>query len=221
MRWIHICFKILFMKKVILIEDRPNRQIDFTKKISRDLNEISTLENICGFEKFNLYKKILSSSSLDELDKYEVIIIHRSALSGTERLKLIDFARRNSKTLVLFSGGISSVSLQKLDAGTLLTINSKDLYSRSLINYLDRGDLNILELAFGENWKINLEVNLLEKLIFYLINYTPKPLSIIFSELKVTEWIKENYFKNLDGVIQLDELEQIKIDIQNSLLKSI
>ncbi|WP_157487253.1 hypothetical protein, partial [Gelidibacter algens] len=77
------------MKRVILIEDRPNRQIDFIKEISRDLNEISILENICGFEKFNFYKEILSSSILDIFDPYPVIIIHRSALSANERLKLI------------------------------------------------------------------------------------------------------------------------------------
>lgn len=209
------------MKKAILIEDRPNRQKDFTKKLSRNLNDISILENICGFEKFNFYKEILGSSSFNELDKYEVIIIHRSALSSTERLRLIDFARKQSKTLVLFSGGISSVTLQKIDVGILLTINSKDLYSMSLINYLEGNDLNILELAFGENWKINLEVNLLDKLILYIINYNPKPLSIILSELKVTDWLQENYFKNLEGVIQIDQLERIKIDILDSLSKSI
>jgi hypothetical protein len=210
------------MKKVILIEDRPNRQVDFIKKINKNLNEISILENICGFEKFNHYKEILSSGSLTELDKYQVIIVHRSALSGSERLRLIDFSRNNAKTLVLFSGGISSVTLQKLGTGgTLLTINSKDLYSHSLINYLKSKELNVLELAFGENWKINLEVNLLDKLIFYMLDYSPKPISIILSQLKVTEWIKENYFKNLDGVIQLVQLQQIKKDLQNNLLKSI
>ena len=209
------------MKKVILIEDRPNRQVDFIKKINKNLNEISILENICGFEKFNYYKEILSSDSLTELEKYQVIIVHRSALSGSERLRLIDFSRKNAKNLVLFSGGISSVTLQKLDAGTLLTINSKDLYSSSLISYLKSKELNVLELAFGENWKINLEANLLDKLIFYMLDYSPKPISIILSELKVTEWIKENYFKNLEGVIQLVQLQQIKKDLQNSLLKSI
>jgi hypothetical protein len=221
MQRVYVPNKILFMKKVILIEDRPNRQVDFLKRINKDLDEISILENICGFEKFNHYKEILSSGSLNELDKYQVIIFHRSALSGSERLRLIDFSRKNAKTLVLFSGGISSVTLQKLGAGTLLTINSKDLYSYSLINYLKSKELNVLELAFGENWKINLEANLLDKLIFYMLDYNPKPLSIILSQLKVTEWMKENYFKNLDGVIQLVQLQQIKKELQNNLLKSI
>ena len=57
--------------------------------------------------------------------------------------------------------------------------------------------------------------------IFYIIDYTPRPLSIILAELKVPEWIKENYFKNFDGIIQLNELQQLKEDIQNNLLKSI
>lgn len=209
------------MKKVILIEDRPNRQIDFTKKLNKDLNKISILENVCGFEKFNTYKKILSSSNLSQLDDFQVIIVHRSVLSANERLRLVDFAKKNSKTLVLFSGGISSVTLQNIGNGILLTINSKDLYSNSFINYLENDDLNILLLAFGENWKINLEVSLLDKLIFYIIDYTPRPLSIILAELKVPEWIKENYFKNFDGIIQLNELQQLKEDIQNNLLKSI
>ncbi|SDZ92890.1 hypothetical protein [Bizionia paragorgiae] len=209
------------MKKVILIEDRPNRQINFTKKLNKDLNKISILENVCGFEKFNTYKKILSSSNLSQLDDFQVIIVHRSALSANERLRLVDFAKKNSKTLVLFSGGISSVTLQNIGNGILLTINSKDLYSNSFINYLENDDLNILLLAFGENWKINLEVSLLDKLIFYIIDYTPRPLSIILAELKVPEWIKENYFKNFDGIIQLNELQLLKEDIQNNLLKSI
>jgi hypothetical protein len=209
------------MKKVILIEDRPNRQIDFVKEINKSLNEISILENICGFEKFNLFKEILSSSHLTEFDKYEVIIIHRSALSSTERLRLIDFARKNSKVLVLFSGGISSISLQKLGNGNLLTINSKDLYSNSLINFLNNNATNILELAFGVNWKINLEVSLLDRLTLYLNYYQNKPIQIIFSDLKVNDWIKEVYFKDFEGIIESEQLEQVVLRIRKSLFKSI
>lgn len=209
------------MKKVILIEDRPNRQIDFISRINRDLNKITILENVCGFEKFSIYKEIISSDKLDEFSVYDVIIIHRSALSTNERLRLINYVSQNSKTLVLFSGGISSVTLQKINKGDLLTINSKNLYNQSLINYLENGNLNILELAFGKNWKINLEVNFLDKLIFYMINYNEKPLIMVLHELEVTEWIKDNYFKNSGGKIDLSDLEEIKNSLQISLSKSL
>jgi hypothetical protein len=209
------------MKKVILIEDRYKRQIDFIKKTAKDLNEISILENVCGKEKFDYFKGLISSNNLSKFDIYDTIIIHRSSISTSEKSRLIDYSIKNSKTLILFSGGISNVTLQNLKNGKLLTINAKDFYSNSLIQYLESNNLNILILAFGLNWEINVKVNFLDKLNFYLIDYKPKPLQIIISDLEVNEYINEHYFKNREGLIHLKDLAEIKNSLLMSLSKSL
>lgn len=210
------------MKRVILIEDRPTRQEKFTKHLDQNLNEIVLLKNICGGVKFDEYKEKISSNNLSDFMEYDVIMIHRSALNQAERLYLIEFIKSQSKTVVFFSGGISSISLQEIGKGNILTINSKDFYSISLINYLFSEPLNILELAFGSQWAVNLQVSLLDKLAFYLANYSPKPLTIIFSELKITNWAKDNYFDKINsGVVQTIQLKEIMLRVQKDLLKSI
>lgn len=209
------------MKKVILIEDRYKRQIDFIKKTGIDLNEIKILENVCGKDKFDYFKNLISSNDFTKFDIYDTIIIHRSGISTNEKSQLIYYAIKNSKTLILFSGGISNVTLQNLKNGKLLTINAKDFYSNSLMQYLESNNLNILILAFGLNWEINVKVNFLDKLNFYLIDYKPKPLQIIISDLEVTEYINEHYFKNSKGLIHLKDLEEIKKSLLISLSKSL
>jgi hypothetical protein len=209
------------MKKVILIEDRYKRQIDFIKKTAIDLNKISILENVCGKEKFDYFKELISSNNLTKFDIFDTIIIHRSSISTSEKSRLIDYSIKNSKTLILFSGGISNVTLQNLKNGKLLTINAKDFYSNSLVQYLESNNLNILILAFGLNWEINVKVNFLDKLNFFLIDYKPKPLQIIISDLEVNEYIDEQYFKNKEGLIHLKDLEEIKNSLLMSLSKSL
>ena len=212
------------MKKVILIEDRFNRQRDFIKNLDFDLNTNSTLKNICGGEDFVYYKNMIDNSNFTVFNQFDVIIAHRSALSNLERLKLTEYVKSKSKILVFFSGGISSISLQNLNSGYLLTINSKDLYSIALIEYLNNGGNNILELAFGKKWQINLEVMLLDKLNLYLNDYAPKPIQIILSDLKITDWVNDIYFRNLNGantVISKQQLEEVKESVLTSLSKKI
>lgn len=209
------------MKKVVLIEDRPNRQLDFTRKLNCNLNKIEILKNICGGQELIQYRELIVSNDFTKLKPFDVIIIHRSALNTMDRLKLIDFVKTQAKTLVFFSGGISSISLQKLGSGNLLTINSKNIYSSNLISYLNDGATNILKLAFGEYWKINLEVSLLDKLVLYLYNYTPKPLPIVFSELKISDWLREVYFSEMKGLIKVEQLESVIDQLKISLSKSI
>lgn len=215
------------MRKIVLVEDRPERQRKFTEDLTIDLNKFPALENICGGKTFGDFKSSLADiSQIGAVIKekgYDVIMIHRSALEQSERIALIEIAKRDSKTIVFFSGGISSVSLQEIgNKGYLLTINSKDFYSESLKNYLESPEHNIFELAFGKKWKINFEIELLEKLNFYSKEKSESPFAAISLELNLKEWLIDNYFSDYKNKrITREDLEQIKEKILTNLNKTI
>ena len=213
------------MKRVLLVEDRLIRQNMFTANLDMDINNNPVLENICGGKPFGDFKRKISDNGSFEtyITKYEVIITHRSALEPSERQVLIEIAKKHSKTVVFFSGGISSVLLQEVGKGVLLTINSKDFYSESLKDFLETPDLNILVLAFGKKWQVNLYADLLERLTYYLDGYSEeKPYPIIVSNLNLNKWEIDNYFSFLENKrVKREELEEVKEKIIENLNKII
>ena len=65
---------------ILLIEDRSSRQQNFTQNLNINLNDFSILKNICGGNEFHLFKEKISSD-MSFFDEYDIIIIHRSALT--------------------------------------------------------------------------------------------------------------------------------------------
>lgn len=185
------------MKKIVLVEDRVERQGKFTTDLGFDLNNLDNLTNICGGEAYDEFKnKIFQGTAFD---KYDIIMIHRSALSTEEQSRLTEVIRNQPKTLILFSGGISSISLKEFgkNKGQLLTINVKDFYRKSLLSFINTPDPNIQQLAFGDNWKVNIQATLLEKLSYYLEGYiADTPYVKVISDLNLTDEQKEIYFPN-------------------------
>ncbi|MCZ2100082.1 MAG: hypothetical protein LC107_00925 [Chitinophagales bacterium] len=203
---------------IILIEDRPTRQQIFTHDLKINLNNFPLLKNVCGGDEFHLSKEKISNE-ISFFDDYNVIMIHRSALTPEERNSLIEYVNNKSKTLIFFSGGISSTLIQKIGKGQLLTINSKDFYSENLVLFLENSGKEILELAFGKHWELNLLIGANEKIAYYILNYTKKPLQIILDDLDLPQWIKNKYVNIESGLVEKDQLISINKSIHTDIKK--
>jgi len=160
-------------KKIMLIDDRTERQTKFHEKTSISFDKYSKiLDNFTAKSYEELLEKF-RKNDFEILNKYEVIITHRSAfgdLNGQVINTFKEFCRQEKKSLVFFSGGISSVSIKNLPFEHLL-LNSKNFYSDNLELFLElskNNKPNLLILAFGENWKINLLLNSLEKMNVFI-----------------------------------------------------
>ena len=157
----------------MLIDDRTERQIKFYEETGIDFDKyLDVLDNFTA----DSYEELLQefrTNDFSTLDKYEVIITHRSAfgeLNGQVISTFKEICNKKKKSLVFFSGGISSVGLKNLPYAHLL-LNSKKFYSQNLELFLKMSleeKPNLLVLAFGENWKINLLLNSLEKINVFI-----------------------------------------------------
>ncbi len=154
------------MKKVVLVDDRKSRQEIYSESISNAL-EHSVLDNIQGEYLISLKAK-MNERDTSVFDQYSVIIFHRSFLEQSYRLLLKDYVINTEKYLVLFSGGTPATILNN----RILSINSKELYSSRLIDFLDDAENtdkpNLQILAFGKKWKLNLLYTLSDQIQNYL-----------------------------------------------------
>jgi hypothetical protein len=205
--------------KILLIEDRPTRQYEFTRDFNRNIETFSILKNICGEDEFHSFKEKISNQ-ITCFDNYSVIMIHRSALSSDERITLLNYVNEKSKTLVFFSGGISSTLLQKIGKGQLLTINSRDFYSENLVLFLENSGQDILELAFGKHWKLNLLIGVSEKMTYYCMSYvTKKPTQVVLDDLDLPQLILDTYIKLESSLVEKEQLLSINQAIQADIKK--
>lgn len=157
------------MKKIMLIDDRTERQIKFYEETGVNLDEYSDVLDNFTADSYEELLKDFKSNDFSIIEKYEVIIIHRSAFGDLNGLVISNFkelCKQKNKSIVFFSGGISSISIKNSPFVHLL-LNSKKFYSNNLKLFLElskNNKPNLLVLAFGENWKINLLLNSLEKI---------------------------------------------------------
>lgn len=144
------------MKKIILIEDRLERQKQFMSETQ--IKELSTLIEL---DLRNLGRAIIEdindskiSLSLEESD---LLIFHRSVLNNKGIQTLFDYCQKNKKDLILFSGGISQVTYNG-EKFQFLVINSKNFYNDNLIQFINeykKGEVqSLLQLIYGEKWKL-------------------------------------------------------------------
>ena len=163
------------MKKIALIEDRTKRQELFIEATKIDLDGyLDILDNIIEDSYQEFKDTILKDDCI--LDKYDIIISHRSAFEdkNSQILSIIEkHCEKFGKPLIYFSGGIS-VNLYSHDNFDKLILNSKTFYSQNLKIFLDavkEDKENILMLSYGNNWKLNIVLNNLENVNLFLERY--------------------------------------------------
>ena len=146
------------MNEVILIEDRPGRQSQFLSKNEIDnLNEIEGLTVSKTLETSEVILNI-NNGHFDDLKKYKLIIIHRSALADTGINGLNKFCKLTKKDLIYFSGGINQSNYYN-DGYDLLNSSVSELYNKSLgvflKDYIEGNSKHLLEILFGKSWQLS------------------------------------------------------------------
>lgn len=161
------------MKKIMLIDDKTPRQLNFTDESGIKLDDYTDILDNYTADNYNNLLEEFKNDDFSKLDSYDVIITHRSAfgdLNGKVLSTFKDFCKKNKKSLVFFSGGISDSSISIYPFEHLL-LNSKTLYSNNLKLFLDNVKANntkLLILALGSHWKLNLLLTILEKINLYV-----------------------------------------------------
>jgi len=165
------------MKKILLVEDRTQRQKLFMEDTKIELNRYNNILDNFIDEKYDEFVVKIQDDNF-ELDNYDVIISHKSAFKDSNESilsKLENHCKENSKVLVLFSGGIDANYYLKDGNFELIELNSKTFYSEFLKLFLEdveNGTLHPLILCYGTKWKLNIVLNILEKLNIYVDNLT-------------------------------------------------
>lgn len=148
------------MKKIILIEDRPNRQIQAmgTDQVNR-LQNIEELDIPSQDECKQIIEEANTGNKPAILVEYQLIIAHKSAFNAQAREFLQSFCHANKIDLIFFSGDFSPTSF-KNDEHQLLWLDVKDLYTAQLIDFIvkyTQGQIqSLLELVYGDSWKLEL-----------------------------------------------------------------
>ncbi len=212
---------------ILLIENRTERQQLFMEDREIDLDSYSDiLDNMTG-KRFNPLWKELKNDTFD-LDRYSVIISHKTAFEddNIEILsKLENYCKSNDKPLILFSGGIDANYYNKSEYETI-EINSKVFYSNHLKLFLENireGKRNLLILIYGDRWKLNILMNILEKINLFIENNTKE--MIVFNRFVLDTAYVYLGDLNLDiyepimegNKISINEIQKIRLDIENHI----
>ncbi len=200
--------------KILLIEDRADRQRKFTKI---DFFQYPMVDNKIG-DAYKVIEKAFNEEQF-ELNDYDLIISHRSAFGENNSKvlsKIKEFCKKSKKQLILFSGGIS-VPFYATTPFESLSINSKELYGDNLELFLEDAQANkrsnLLLLAYGKNWELNILLNTLEKINMFLVKYEK---SITYSRFKL-----DTKYKTIEKLIDFEEYNSgfTKEDIEDIKVK--
>lgn len=190
--------------KLLLIEDRQNRQVRFLQNGEKNLDDYikcGLLSNIAGGHDFDRIKDSFEKSDFSIVQDYDFVAIHRSAFDAETRNTIISNVD-NKKAIIFFSGGISESSLIRINGRRFVLINSKTFYD-NLAFFLDacksRNDDCLTRLVYGEYWKLNLLYEALEKFdsIFNKEPHLNKPFNAFETEIP-GDYIKKEYFRDCD-----------------------
>ncbi len=154
------------MKKIILIEDRTPRQISFLNSNNIELSSYKNVIDNMIDEDANKILEDIKNNNFSLLSSYDVVICHQSVENNTIVLSnLKNYCKKQQKTLIFFSGGISANYYENSEL-EYLELNSQTFYSQNLALFLEatqNEDENILMLCYGKHWKQNVVANILEK----------------------------------------------------------
>lgn len=187
------------MKNVILVEDRIYRQRNMLGEKVTEFENFNFLNNISGGEAFVELKNQLLEKKYSIFDDYSTILLHRSAFEAEVRNGLMEYLKNYPKKLVLFSGGITGSQLSRVKNMDFMLINVTEFYSDNLLLYLRNKADNLLELAFGNNWKTSVLIDAIDKLTFYEKLFNNKPWVTIEEDLKLNNIIIEKYFTEISN----------------------
>jgi len=163
------------MRKILLIEDRSQRQKLFGNENGIDFALYDDILENAIDEKYRILLDELKNDTFN-FDNYSLIIAHKSAFEDNNisiLKKIENHCKENKKTLVLFSGGIEGNYYHDENDYISIEITSKTLYSQNIKLFLEDfrlGNNNPLILSYGEDWKINILLNSLEKINYLLEN---------------------------------------------------
>lgn len=217
--------------KILLIEDRVKRQNNFLSSLNKNLNTYKNILNNFVEKDYEDFIHKFDSKYKKELTKYEFIFVHRSAF-GEQNSYILENIReecsKSKKKLIFFSGGITT-KFYSNEKHEFLCLNSKEFYSENFILFLEKILLNekveLLELAYGNYWKANQCLKILEKMHNFLsINeelYLVKDF-IIQTEIRTLNIFDEELgkMKNEEWIKRETLLEVYKL-IHNKILKEV
>lgn len=159
------------MRKILLIEDRAYRQNDFLKQININLDEYKDILDNKIDDKYIEFIKDMKNNRFD-LSIYDVIIAHQSIFINEYKEilgKIKNYCKENKKALVLFSGGNETSYMN--DEYEELGLSSEVFYSQNLQLFLDDfrlNHINIRILTYGNRWKLNIMINILEQMNYFI-----------------------------------------------------
>lgn len=144
------------MKKLLIIEDKTDRQRNFVS--SEKLNIFNNiLKNVIDDDCSKILEQFMEDN-FNILEEYEYIAIHESIFKSYDEEifeKVKKYIKDKDKKLILFSGGLFNVFLQKTQ--NILYLSDYSFYSNLeiFLNNLNKKVEDILMLAYGEYYIIN------------------------------------------------------------------
>lgn len=145
--------------KILFLEDRPSRQMQFLPQGENDVKRLMIQEEVF-MPKSEMCREIISQinkASYSFNDKIEMIIVHKSSLNTKGLQYLSEFCKDNLVKLICFSGGTSQL-IYTNERFEFMNMNSVDFYSERLIPFIESfiaGEFEtILELVF-DNFKLS------------------------------------------------------------------
>lgn len=185
--------------KIMLIDDRTIRQTRFTDETGINLNKFNdTLDNYTA-KKYDELLLEFKNNNYTRLKKYDIIITHRSAFDNINSTVLDELKRvctDEKKSLVFFSGGISSTTYLKAPFEFLL-INSKTFYSQNIEQYISEPK-NILQLAYGKKYNIAIMLNILERINLFIGS------NLNNEEISFRKFKRETGIESINHLIEYD-----------------
>lgn len=216
---------------ILLIEDRSERQLLFMKETGINLNHYSDIvDNIVDLKYEEFLEKFKKNTF--NLERYSVIISHKSAFNDDNILmlnKLENYCKTNNKPLVLFSGGIDANYYDNSEY-EIAEINSRVFYSENLKLFIDatkERKENLLILMYGKKWKLNLMINVLEKVNLFIEDIAHDKILFEKFELETNYRLLSDmelpYYRPIieKGKITLEEVRKIALKINEYVSKVI
>ncbi len=206
------------MRKILLIEDRSHRQKDFLRLSNINLNDYTDILDNKIDNKYEEFIKDIQNNSFD-LSIYDVIIAHQSIFINDFKLilgKLKNYCKDNHKKLVLFSGGNETSYIN--DEYEELGLSSEDFYNQNLKLFLEnfkQNKINIRILSFGNKWKLNIILNVLEKISLFI--ETNNDEDIDYDEF--VNNTKANLLNNLEIKFYQMKIDETWIESKSEILK--
>lgn len=210
------------MKKILLIEDRYERQKEFEENSKLFLSAYSDiLDNMIGNKYDELLAQIKDSSF--DFQKYDVIISHESAF-GNDNTKILTILENTKKPLVYFSGGIYATYYQNIEYEHV-GLSSNRFYNQNLKFFLEayrEDNLNLLLLCYGKNWKLYIILEALEKINLF-INRNIKGKSLRYKRLShevdfaLLDSLNFQYYRpeESEKLIEIEDVKKISKSIKD------